>query len=86
MTADRRECCSGSSQVIVTSGIVAKAIGRRGHTATVCILGGIACEHIYRMDTLEYIAIGGGIFRLPGIGLCLTYRGIAVISKTRRGV
>ena len=50
------------------------------------MLGGIAQQCRQRVYTLEDIAVGCRVLRLPCRGLCLTYRGITTIGNTTCGV
>ena len=86
MAARRRERGAGSTQVVVTSSIIAEAMGCRGETTAVCLLGSITKKDCQRMDALKYIAIGSGVFRLPSVGFRLTHRGITVVGNTARRI
>ena len=86
MAALRRLCGGSSTQVIIACGIVAETVGRCGDTTAIGRLCGIACQRRQRMDALEHVAIGGGEFRLPGVGLRLSHGGIAVVGQSTGGI
>ena len=86
MTALRRQCRAGSTDIIIACSIVAEAVGRGSETVAIGLLRCVTSQNGERVNTVEYIAISRCVFRLPGVGLRLSDRGIAAVGNTARGI